>query len=206
MQMRFLLVMISVFIFVQPAYAQKAVDTDTANLKSAVNLDLCRFMTSHQSLLSTEDVVSAEYQSGVDVKGKPVVEADLSSGVNLPDINTLMHKFNLELDVLGYLGIENTTAHKIVTNYATVMSYEGRYYISFGIEKQGGIAAYQQILGSDQEAALQALCPKELPAKKNKTAKTTNTRQGENVKSNALDQDHLPIDLKSSDKVPVSLP
>lgn len=142
-----------------------AMASEAKTAEPAINMDLCRFMVAHRPAEKTKDVVSADYQAGVDVRGNPVVEADVSPQINIPDINDIVYRFNLELDVLDYLGIENTTAQKIVTNYATVMAYEGHYYISFGVNEQGAIAAYQQLLGSEQEVALQALCPKEVDQK-----------------------------------------
>ncbi len=139
--------------------------SEAKTAEPAINMDLCRFMVAHRPAEKTKDVVSADYQAGVDVRGNPVVEADVSPQINIPDINDIVYRFNLELDILDYLGIENTTAQKIVTNYATVMAYERHYYISFGVDEQGAIAAYQQLLGSEQEVALQALCPKEVDQK-----------------------------------------
>ncbi len=122
-------------LFSMPAMAQTVVLEDAA----------CRAIVQHQP---ADDVT---YQPGVDVNGKPVVEADLdASPIQLPETVS----FDITVDVMKYAGI------------APPSGVEGQAVIGrVDINKDGRMYFNGQPMEGQSQTALRALC-KDNPAVK----------------------------------------
>ncbi|MEZ0225261.1 MAG: hypothetical protein ACAH83_11960 [Alphaproteobacteria bacterium] len=119
-----------------PAVAQEA---DAPELDSKV----CQQMSAYQP----DDDQGAEYEPGVDVHGRPVVEADLNpSPVKIPDTV----KFDVTVDLAKFAGIAvpEGTEDKAVLGQVTV-------------DKEGHMTFNGQPIEGDAEAALRTLCDPE---------------------------------------------
>lgn len=132
--MRFFVFAVAVF-FSAPAFAQTVVLDDAA----------CRAITAH-----VPDS-GVEYQPGVDVHGKPVVEADLNpSPVKIPE--TI--RFTITVDTMKYAGI------------AVPAGVEGKAAIGeVEIGKDGRMLFNGAPMEGEAEAALRALCKDKTPEK-----------------------------------------
>ena len=109
--------------------------------------DACAMIVSHQP----DNDLNVTYQPGVDVHGKPVVEADLDSAV-LPAPEEV--SFDLTVDMAQYLGV--TTAPKP----------EGQIGLGrITVKRSGEVLMDGNPLESRQQAALRALCAEEKAAK-----------------------------------------
>ncbi|MCE9507372.1 MAG: hypothetical protein K8R48_03510 [Alphaproteobacteria bacterium] len=120
--------------------AQNALAAEETHEKPLVTAEDCRFLTAYQPSPGTE------YQPGVDVRGKPVVEADLTPSVIQPPEK---YSFDLTVDVMKYIGLTEPTGVLGETKMGTVT-----------VEK-GKIMFNGKPLGGDAEAALVALCAPE---------------------------------------------
>lgn len=126
--MKNLFVFFGVFLLAGPAFAQVVVLEESA----------CRTIVAHQP---DGDV---EYKPGVDVHGKPVVEADLNaSPIQMPETMS----FYITVDVMKYAGI---TPPQGVEGKAVV----GRVDIG----KDGRMLFNGQPMEGQAEASLRALC------------------------------------------------
>lgn len=102
------------------------------------NSDVCKYFIAHQPV---DDVA---FKSGKDVKGKPVVEADLSPSPVMTPENI---EFDLTLDMAEYLKIQ------------TPAGLEGQAKIGrISIDRQGNALFNGEPLDGDSNAALRALC------------------------------------------------
>lgn len=119
---------------VKPAHA-----ADTLPL---INTSDCQYLIEYQQ---PDDV---EYKAGVDVHGKPVVEADInSSAVTMPE----KFSFDVTIDMAQYLGISAPMGTEMQGKIGTIT-----------VEK-GKILFNDKPLEGDAVAALQSLCkPKPL--------------------------------------------
>jgi hypothetical protein len=86
---------------------------------------------------------NADYQPGVDVHGKPVVEADISTSVIQPPEK---YSFDLTVDVAKYIGLTKPTGVMGETKMGTITVEKGKVLFD------------GKPLESDAEAALRALC------------------------------------------------
>ncbi len=116
-------------------------------LRHQVSDDACAMIVSHQ----VDSDVSATYQAGVDVHGKPVVEADLApSPLQAPDEVS----FDLTVDMAQYLAV--TTQPKP----------EGQIGLGrITVKRDGQVLLDGQPMESQQEVALRALCEQEKATK-----------------------------------------
>ena len=96
------------------------------------------------------------YKSGVDVKGKPVVEADLNpSPVKAPE----KISFDITVDVAEYIGL------------AVPAGVEGQAKIGTVVLQQDGSLTFDgKPMEGEAEAALRALCGQKQPLQKSKEA------------------------------------
>lgn len=127
-------------IFSMPAMAQTVVLDDAA----------CRAIVQHQP---ADDVT---YQPGVDVNGKPVVEADLdASPIQLPETIS----FDITVDVMKYAGI------------APPKGVEGQAVIGrVDINKDGRMYFNGQPMEGQSQSALRALCKEHPPVEQDEKA------------------------------------
>lgn len=103
-----------------------------------IDKDACRMLVAHQPS------ADAEYKPGVDVKGQPVVEADLTPS----PIQTVEEvTFDITVDVARYAGIGVPNGFEGVARVGTVT-----------VDKQGRMTFNGQPLESGEETALRALC------------------------------------------------
>jgi len=99
----------------------------------------CRYMTTYQPLPGND----AEYKPGVDVHGKPVVEADIT-----PNVITMPDKisFDLTVDTAKYIGLALPQGVEGQMKVGTVTIENGQTYFN------------GKPLAGEAEAALQKLC------------------------------------------------
>lgn len=117
-----------VFGFANPALAEKTPDLDP---------ETCKQLVTHQP------APGVEYKPGIDVQGKPVVEADLTKPqIAMPE----KFSFDLTLDVAAYAGIQ-VPAGIEGTGKIGAITYENGRFSFDGKPLTGG-----------EEAALVALC------------------------------------------------
>lgn len=135
------------FLFLCFALLPVQVQADDTILRQQVSDDACAMMISHQP----DSDVPASYQAGVDVQGKPVVEADLSpSPLQAPDEVS----FDLTVDIAQYLGV------------STLPKAEGLLGLGrITVKRDGQVMLDGQPLESGQESALRSLCAEEKAAK-----------------------------------------
>jgi hypothetical protein len=93
---------------------------------------------------------NAEYQPGVDVRGKPVVEADVNPSVIQPPEK---YSFALRVDVAKYIGLTAPTGVMGETRMGTITVENGQ--VTFNGKPLEG----------DAETALRALCARQRPEK-----------------------------------------
>lgn len=107
--------------------------------------EACRSITAYQPGIDGD----AAYKPGVDVTGKPVVEADIDSGgIKAPDVV----EFNLTVDVAQYLGVQQQVV-------------EGQVGLgTISVHPDGKVLLNGAPMQSDAEVALRALCEQEKPA------------------------------------------
>lgn len=134
-------------IFSMPAMAQTVVLDDAA----------CRAIVQHQP---ADDVT---YQPGVDVNGKPVVEADLdASPIQLPETIS----FDITVDVMKYAGI------------APPKGVEGQAVIGrVDINKDGRMYFNGQPMEGQSQSALRSLCKEHPPVEQDEKAGDTGASQ-----------------------------
>lgn len=122
-----------------------ALITGGANLSLAETPDTV--MIDHavcQALVRYVPADDVTYQPGVDVHGKPVVEADINaSNIKPPEII----RFNITVDVAEYAGIDVPAGVEMQANAGTVE-----------IAPDGRMTFNGAPVGGDAEAALHALC------------------------------------------------
>lgn len=124
-----------------PAFAEKA-----PVAPPVLDTSLCQAMATYQP---SDDVA---YVPGVDVNGKPVVEADLSSSpVILPDVTG----FDITVDVARYAGLATAPADEMLAAVGRVE-----------IGKNGHMTFNGQPMEGEAEAALRALCVEKPPLQK----------------------------------------
>lgn len=107
----------------------------------SLSADACRQLANYQPKKDGD----AEYKPGVDVNGKPVVEADLG-GNAIPVPDTV--RFHLSVDMAEYLGLAGNGPNPAG-------------YVDFGeveIDRDGSVYLDGRPMESQQEAALRALC------------------------------------------------
>lgn len=105
----------------------------------------CRMLVRH------EPADDAVYKPGVDVHGKPVVEADINaSAITLPE--TI--RFNITVDVAKYAGIHLPTGTEMSANMGTVE-----------VLPDGKMTFNGQPMEGDAEAALVAICKEQVDKK-----------------------------------------
>ena len=123
------------------AYSAAAAETKTPELDPKV----CQQMVAYQP----DAVNGAEYKPGVDVHGKPVVEADITPNVvAMPD----KVSFNVTVDLANYLGIAGPVG---LENEAVLGKIE--------VDKAGHVTFNGKPLEGDAEAALRELCAPKPP-------------------------------------------
>ena len=107
--------------------------------------EACRSITAYQPGADGD----AAYKPGVDVTGKPVVEADIDSGgIKAPDVV----EFNLTVDVAQYLGVQQQVV-------------EGQVGLgTISVHPDGKVLLNGAPMQSEAEVALRALCEQEKPA------------------------------------------
>lgn len=119
--------------------------------KATPELDpkVCQQMVAYQP----DPVNGADYKPGVDVHGKPVVEADLTpNAVTAPD----KVSFNVTIDIARYLGISAPTG------------LEGEAVMGrIDVDKAGHVSFNGKPLEGEAEATLRALCAPKPPTKDN---------------------------------------
>lgn len=107
----------------------------------SLSADACRQLSGYE----TKKDGDAEYKPGVDVTGKPVVEADLGgNAIAVPD----PVRFHLSVDMAEYLGLAGSGPNPAG-------------YVDFGeveIDRDGSVFLDGKPMESQQEAALRALC------------------------------------------------
>lgn len=110
----------------------------------SLSADACRQLANYQPKKDGD----AEYKPGVDVNGKPVVEADLGgNAIPVPD----PVRFHLSVDMAEYLGLAGNGPNPAG-------------YVDFGeveIHRDGSVFLDGKPMESQQEAALRALCDEE---------------------------------------------
>ena len=117
----------------------------------------CRMMVRH------EPAADATYQPGVDVNGKPVVEADINAApITLPD--TI--RFNITVDVAKYAGIHVPTGTEMQANMGMVE-----------VLPDGKMTFNGQPMAGDAEAALIAICKEQADNKAKKDQKPSLQKQ-----------------------------
>lgn len=105
-------------------------------------------------LLSYQPSPDTEYQPGIDVHGKPVMEADLTPQVVKPPE---VYNFVVTVDIARYLGL------------AMPEGTEGNVPVGMiTIEKDGHIFFNGNPLEGDEEAALKAICTRQKAEKEKK--------------------------------------
>ncbi len=135
--------------FVLAALAIGSVALAQDNAEIVLSSDACRNLAVYQPGVDGD----AAYKPGVDVTGKPVVEADLGGG-GIPAPDTV--EFDLTVDMAQYLGFSVNPA------------VEGKIGIAkITVLPDGRILRDGQPLEGQAEAALRALC------KDSKTQKNT---------------------------------
>ncbi len=113
-------------------------------LRSTLDDGFCRRAVEYQK------PVGVDYDAGVDVTGKPVVEADLNkSPVQMPDVV----RIPVTIDLAQYLGLPGTTAKE---TYAVLgeLAYEN-----------GAFSYNGEPLDGKASESLRKLCATEKPAK-----------------------------------------
>jgi hypothetical protein len=111
-----------------------------ARQKPVISAEECRYLTAYQP------APGVEYQPGVDVRGKPVVEADITPSVIQPPEK---YSFALTVDVAKYIGLTEPTGVLGEAKMGTI-TVEG-----------GKVRFNGKPLEGDAEAALVALCAPE---------------------------------------------
>lgn len=97
-----------------------------------------------QALVRYAPADDVMYQPGVDVHGKPVVEADINAtSIKPPEII----RFNISVDVAAYAGIDVPAGTEMQANAGTVE-----------VAPDGRMTFNGAPVGGDAEAALHALC------------------------------------------------
>jgi len=120
-------------------------------LKSAAGSE-CQYMTSYRP----DPANDAEYKPGVDVHGKPVVEADITPNViTMPDKIT----FDLTVDTAKYIGLALPQGVEGLAKVGTVTIEKGQTYFN------------GKPLAGEAEAALQKLCNEQKSKKRAKRQK-----------------------------------
>lgn len=105
--------------------------------------EVCQMMVAH------EPAPDVAYKPGVDIQGKPVVEADIvPSPVTVPD----KISFDITVDLAQYVGLNVPAGVKGDAKVGTIL-----------VDKGGHITFNDRPVEGDAEAALRALC-KEEPA------------------------------------------
>lgn len=97
-----------------------------------------------ENFLSYQPAAGVEYEPGVDVHGKPVMEADITPSVVKPPEK---YSFDITVDVARYIGLP--LSQRGVQDYATIGT----------IKLEKGKATFNGApLEGDAEAALKAIC------------------------------------------------
>jgi hypothetical protein len=109
-----------------------------ADFRPQLSDEVCGMLVTHTP------AADVEYKPGVDVTGKPVVEADLNlSPVAVPD--TI--QFDITVDVARHAGINVPIGFENLARIGTV-----------AVDKSGKMTFNGQPMEGPQEAALKALC------------------------------------------------
>ena len=116
-----------------------------ANDKPAVNKPVidkqyCRYLAVYQPKVDG----NAEYKPGVDVHGKPVVEADLTPSVVTPPEE---YSFPITIDVAKYMGVNVPVGTMAEAPIGMIK-----------IKKDGEVTFNGKPLAGEAESALKALC------------------------------------------------
>lgn len=103
-----------------------------------LNDEACRLLSLHQP---QADVA---YKPGLDVSGKPVVEADLNQAkIDVPETMD----FELTLDAARFTGLETPDGAEVKTSLGMI-----------SLEEDGTLSFNGKTLEGEQEASLRALC------------------------------------------------
>ncbi len=130
-----ILILCSIFIFLVTSVVQAKEKKKEAEL--VVPEKECQY------LISYETPKGVEYESGVDVHGKPVMEADITPTVVKPPEK---YSFDISVDVAKYIGLTTPQGVLGEAKMGTVTVEKGR------------VAFNGNPLEGDAEAALKALC------------------------------------------------
>lgn len=119
----------------------QAEDKQQDRSELSLSADACRNLTAYQPGMDGD----ADYKPGVDVSGKPVVEADLNADGGIPAPKTV--EFDLTVDMAQYLGVGVTPTP------------EGNIRVAhISVDPQGHVLVDGQPMEGQSAQALRALC------------------------------------------------
>ena len=141
MEMKNFLIILVCLLSASPAFAAAA--------KPIANNDLGITDKDCQQIVDYQTPPGVDYQPGVDVHGKPVVEADLApSVVKLPE----KYSFDLNIDAAHYLGLTVPAGSQGLMKVGTIT-----------IDKNGQATFNGKPMEGDAMAALKAACAAKKP-------------------------------------------
>jgi len=112
-----------------------------AESKPAIDKSICKYLIAHEYNLGNE----AEYKAGVDVKGKPVIEADISPQViKMPK----EYSFPITINMAKYMGINIPAGLLAESKLGTIKINS----------KSGEITFNGEAIEGNAEKALKELC------------------------------------------------
>jgi hypothetical protein len=137
MEMKKYIIVLLCLLFVSHTVIAK--ETAKKSDETLLTAQECQYLTEYQPHKDG----SADYQPGVDVHGKPVVEADLTPSVIQPPA---VYSFDLTVDVAKYMGLNTPTGLLGETKMGVITVDNGQ--VSFNGKPLEG----------DAVSALKALC------------------------------------------------